>query len=135
MHIKINIRKQRSIGGDLGNIRKRITLPIEHICLESGNKEITRHVIGENGSYIPNIVTEELYFIYYRNFYEDKVKEFIKYEIDKEEYDRISNILYKLNLGEIEQHNELANEDAINVTNRSHIINRGETNGILGLEI
>lgn len=121
MHIKIEIPEQRNEDSQtygildppsLGRTSKILICLIKEITLET-------HIAAENH-----------YFIHLKNRETNK-SSFIRYEIYKDEYDKIANLLEKLNLIEIEEHNERA------IFNKlpEKIIQRGDINGLLGLEV
>jgi len=142
MHIKVGIPKQRrwkdgepyNDRGLSSNISKTYTVPLEEISLHQWDTH-QREYSEARRMHIDIAVT--YYFIklngHHDYYVEDEIgnRRIFGYEIHESEYKRISNILEKLNLVEIEEHNV----KAVLENAPEKVINRGEMNGLSGLEV
>ena len=132
MHIKIDIPRQRKgYGSSLGPVIKQLTIPLEEISLKTlmVSERVRTKKPCEKYCYDEH-VNIRCYYLYIRNR-EEKDINFKEYEINEVEYNRIVNILEKMNLLEVKEHNERAINEGV----PEKIISRGEINGLLGLEV
>jgi len=134
MHIKIDIPRQKEgYGSSLGPVIKQLTIPLEEISLKTLIVSERNSTKKQSGGYYDDYIDVRHYYLYIRNRESKESKEsfFKEYEINEKEYNRIMGLLGRMNLLDIEKHNERAINEGV----PEKIIKEGEINGLLGLEV